>query len=1296
MLEQFKAIDRLFDQINNVFHQADDLSKILQTVAEQIRSYLKIDRVKVYQFDKEGNGQVIAESCLADRLPTLLGLHFPAGDIPPQARQLFIQARQRVIVNVASQHKMLCPIPNPQEGPDQLSDTQLPDKDIRYSPVDPCHLEYLKAMGVQASLTVPIFDSGRLWGLLAIHHSESYNFSEQQLQMVQLWANLVSVALAKVKLMTQATWQDDYLELLRTVTTLLSQPLPLQAKTWQQVLDAAATTMQVDGARIYLSNRLLNQSGETYCWGKQPTQENFEEHPAWQETIQRLQTTTTINPSLTEQHSALKRYATTDTRGYGEFTPLCSRVEALGDLATAFQDSDIILLMTIPIWYQGNLLGALSLFRSAYEVEQCWAGQSSSDERQKLPRKSFTAWQKRHQQVNPWQPEVMQMAQEVAIRLYAALIQQGARKLVTQKSAYDSVTNLPVDKLLMHTLSLKLFHVKQNGAELSLGILGLDRFKAINESLGHAAGDMLLAKVAERLRHQLNIGVSDILSPIIGRWHGDGFVIALPHTGGFAEISRYSQLILESFAVSFEINNQDLYITASIGWAMAPYGGDSLEQLLQHAEIALNNAKRAGKNNFRIYDPAYNQHKASDMAISTALHHALENDELVIHYQPQMDLATGTVAGAEALLRWRHPQLGMVSPGRFIPLAEETGLIVPIGKWVLEQVCYQHKAWLKQGLSPLKISINLSLTQFQDSNLVEDIIDIVNRAGIKPQWFELEITEEATTKDLHHTVQQLRSLADYGFTIALDDFGKGYSSLNILKHFPLHTLKIDRSFVQDIETDASSKAIAKTIVALGEGLNLTIVAEGVETREQMEILRTIGCHQIQGYWYSRPMAPAALAQWQQDQIDVSQAKCPLPGTATGLSAPACPMLRPIASIYSDNLLQPLAPSSSQNLTAANVAANPAPAQDSPAATWATAPTTSHLLDNLKVEAQRRQLVSSMALKIRESMDLEDIFHLSVTEVRYLLDTDRVILFQFDEDWIGKVVQESVDPGFMAILHETIDEPCFRKEYVDYYRQGRVRAIDDIHNDGLHECHIELLSRYQVRANLVVPVLYQNHLWGLLIAHHCRSTRHWHGHELEMLNELATHIGIAINQAVLYHQLTQANRELRRLSGEDRLTQLANRHRLDEYLAREWVRHQRSHTPIAAIFCDADNFKAYNDLYGHNEGDHCLQQIAGVLRKAAKRPGDLAARFGGEEFVLILPGTPLSGAQKVAHHILQDVRKLNLPHRGSSHTIVTVSLGIASLVPTAQTTFDDLIREADKALYKAKRRGRNTIAVKANA
>jgi diguanylate cyclase (GGDEF)-like protein len=1280
MLNQFKAIDQLFDQINNVFYEADELADILQTVTEQIQTYLHIDRVKVYRFAPEGHGQVVAEARNPEQLPSLLGLHFPASDIPPQARQLFLKARQRVIVNVAAKQKALVP-PGIAELP-----TTRPDFDLRYGPVDDCHLEYLASMGVMASLTVPLFDQGDLWGLIAIHHSRPYSFSEQQLQLVQLWANLISVALAKAKLMIQANWQDHYLELQRRLNQALGKPMPLLNNAWEQVLQAAVEVMQVDGARLYLANCLVDEPSAIYTWGQQPAWADLEERPIWVETVQWLQAEYPLKQD-SDITNALKGYGVSDLHHARDMAPVCGLVDDTSPLAAAFAGTGLKNILIAPIRYQDRVLGYLSLFRFPQLIERTWAGKYDGDKRLQKPRESFEAWVEQYQTIRSWQPEVVQMAQEVAIRLYAVLVQQGARKLVTQKSAYDSVTHLPVDKLLLHSLSLKLFQTNQEGADLALGILGLDRFKVVNESMGHSVGDDLLWQVAERLRNQLTRGVSTVSTPVLGRWHGDGFVVALPYISSSSDIGRYSQDLLSIFKTPFKLQDQEVYTTASIGWAVAPYSGESLDLLLQHAEIAMHNAKRSGRHTFKLYDPAQSQNGVTDVVISSALHSAILQQELTLYYQPQLNLATGDVAAVEALLRWHHPKLGLMSPGRFIPLAEETGLIVPIGEWVIRQACHQHRLWIEQGLPPMRIAINLSLTQFQDPNLVQTIRQILQEEGVDPRWIELEITEEATTQDLQNTVKQLRTLTQYGFTIALDDFGKGYSSLNVLKHFPLHTLKIDRAFIRDLETDASSLAIAKTIVALGEGLNLNTVAEGVENENQLTLLQTIGCHQVQGYWFSRPMAPGAMGQWLRNRSSQKcgqqQSSALQPQSASALKPAQVPIcqaperkLGPALNPASQPVLAPLAkPDSALPLTVPRSGGLGYPASD-----------------GHSIEQQQRQLVNSIALKIRESMDIDDIFNMSVAEVRYLLKTDRVVLFQFDENWVGQIVKESVSPDFPSIIHEVIEDPCFRQEYVNYYRQGRVRAIDDIKQARLQPCHIEMLEKYAVKANLVVPVLHQGNLWGLLIAHHCRSARPWHARELDILNELATHIGIAINQGELYQKLAQANQELRRLSGQDRLTQLANRHRFDEYIMHTWQRLQRTQLPLAAIFCDADNFKAYNDLYGHSQGDECLKQIAQVLQQAAKRSADLAARYGGEEFVLLLPEIGLEGATQVAQEIMAHIHRLKLPHGASAKGIVTVSMGIASLVPQAETSPKTLIDQADSALYQVKQHGRDGIWV----
>jgi diguanylate cyclase (GGDEF)-like protein len=342
-----------------------------------------------------------------------------------------------------------------------------------------------------------------------------------------------------------------------------------------------------------------------------------------------------------------------------------------------------------------------------------------------------------------------------------------------------------------------------------------------------------------------------------------------------------------------------------------------------------------------------------------------------------------------------------------------------------------------------------------------------------------------------------------------------------------------------------------------------------------------------------------------------------------------------------------------------------------------------LKQELKQQTQHDHLMAEIAQRIRQSLDLQEILSTTVTEIRQFLQSDRVILYRFRPDWSGDVVQESVAPDCLSIMGFTIDDPCFRENYVKYYRQGRIRAIADVQNAGLNECHRALLTSYDVKANLVVSVMYRDQLWGLLIAHHCRETRQWRQYEISLMSQLATQVAIAINQGELYQQLESANRELQELSGCDSLTKVANRYRFDWYLSHEWRRSKRQQTPLSLILCDIDHFKCYNDTYGHQAGDRCLHQVAQAIRASAQRPADLVARYGGEEFAVILPDTTLEAACKIAEKVRLHVRGLGISHAQSPYQCVTLSLGVASFIPNNEQSYEELIAVADEALYRAK-------------
>lgn len=344
---------------------------------------------------------------------------------------------------------------------------------------------------------------------------------------------------------------------------------------------------------------------------------------------------------------------------------------------------------------------------------------------------------------------------------------------------------------------------------------------------------------------------------------------------------------------------------------------------------------------------------------------------------------------------------------------------------------------------------------------------------------------------------------------------------------------------------------------------------------------------------------------------------------------------------------------------------------------------------LQEKNQREQLINAISQRIRQSLNLQEILETTASEVRKLLDSDRVVIYQFSPDWSGKIAVESVVSGIMPTLGMEIYDPCFGEQYIQSYRQGRIHTVNDIYRDRLIPCYRQFLANLHVRANLALPILQEDKLWGLLIAHHCRQSRQWEREEINLLQSLATQVAIAIQQASLFEQLEAANRELQRLASIDGLTKLANRRRFDEHLDVEWRRMTNEGKSLSLILCDVDYFKLYNDNYGHLAGDFCLQKVAQALSIVAKHQGDLVARYGGEEFALILPETGAEGAKRVATNILEGVRNLKLTHAYSSVAkYVTVSLGISTLIPSVIYTREDLIQAADKALYRAKKLGRD--------
>ncbi|MEO5657153.1 MAG: EAL domain-containing protein, partial [Nitrospiria bacterium] len=416
----------------------------------------------------------------------------------------------------------------------------------------------------------------------------------------------------------------------------------------------------------------------------------------------------------------------------------------------------------------------------------------------------------------------------------------------------DALTGLPNRTLLHDRLRQAIAQSQRTGAAMALFFLDLDRFKAINDTLGHVIGDLLIQAVAERLTGCVRE------SDTVARFGGDEFTIVVTNLAQGADAAKVAQKILDALSKPFLLGGPELFITTSIGITLFPGDEESIDGLLRNADAAMYRAKESGRNAYQFYAAEMNDHAVERLALENSLRHALERGEFLVHYQPQVDLGTGRISGAEALLRWRHPELGLISPARFVPIAEDTGLITPIGEWILRAAAEQGQAWRTAGLGPMRMAVNLSARQFTDRGLIQTIARVLGETGFPADSLDLELTESTIMHNAQATIATLHELKRMGVRFSIDDFGTGYSSLSYLKRFPIHILKIDPSFVRDVATNGTDAAIATAIIALAHSLHLTVIAEGVETQEQLEFLRANGCNEIQGFLFSRPLTAEAF------------------------------------------------------------------------------------------------------------------------------------------------------------------------------------------------------------------------------------------------------------------------------------------------------------------------------------------------------------------------------------------------------------------------------------------------------
>lgn len=424
---------------------------------------------------------------------------------------------------------------------------------------------------------------------------------------------------------------------------------------------------------------------------------------------------------------------------------------------------------------------------------------------------------------------------------------KAAEERMTYLAQHDVLTGLPNRMLFQDRLLQAITYAERQQSNVALLFLDLDRFKNVNDTLGHQVGDQLLQEVTRRIRECVRS------SDTVSRQGGDEFVIMLPNLGELGDILPVVNKLIESIASPYELAGHVLHITTSVGVSVYPQDGSDIETLIKHADTAMYQAKEAGRNGYRFFTTEMNRAVARRVGLENKLRGALKRGELLLHYQPQVDLVSGQVIAAEALVRWQHPEEGLIAPVEFIPIAEETGMIVPIGEWVLNEACRQNQEWRNMGLRDIVVAVNLSPLQFQERNLTETISAALSRSGMPASALELEITESAMMKNPQQAIDMLNKINGLGIKVSIDDFGTGYSNLANLKHFPLDKLKIDQSFVHDLSTNNDDAAIVSAVISMAKSLKLRVIAEGVETIEQLRFLEKLSCDKIQGYHFSKPL-----------------------------------------------------------------------------------------------------------------------------------------------------------------------------------------------------------------------------------------------------------------------------------------------------------------------------------------------------------------------------------------------------------------------------------------------------------
>jgi diguanylate cyclase (GGDEF)-like protein len=803
-------------EIVQSLQRAKSLQELCDSAVQQVTTISGFDRVMLYRFDSDFNGIVVSE-VTSPKVDSYLNHHFPAGDIPAQARAIFLQNWLRMIPDVGYTPSRLYP------GIDTHTGESLDLSQATLRSVSPMHVEYLQNMNVKATLTISLLDEGKLWGLIACHHLTPLLVNAESRLAAQLIGQIVSSQLRVKEELEDLQYKA---ELKSTHAALLSF-MELADDLVQGLVTYTPNLLNIanaDGAAaaIYFD-------GEWTLIGKTPSIPQIDELVAW----------------LSETHPKKKLFQT------NSLSRLYPKANEYKEIASG------VLAIAIPKSPRNYLLW----FRPEVLTTVVWGGKpeknvriNSAQAQQLHPRSSFASWAELVTGTAiPWKKVEIEAAGELRNSIIALDLErqfnkeQEARAVAETLARYDFLTNLPNRLLLSDRIAQAIEYAHRHNTSLALLFLDLDHFKHINDSLGHAVGDLLLQSAALRL--SACVRSSDTVS----RQGGDEFVILMTEEKQPEHATLLVDKILSALALPHTIAGNELHVTASIGISIYPADSHNAETLLKHADTAMYQAKQNGRNNYQFFQSEMNERAVERQLIEIDLRRALEHWEFVLHFQPKINLESGAITGAEALLRWKHPQWGMVMPKRFMPVAEECGLIVPIGHWVLREACVQFKTWENAGLRPGSIAVNVSALEFRRKDFVESVRTILNETGLAAEHLQLEITESVLMRDAETSVAILQQLKQMGIQLVVDNFGTGYSSLSYLTQFPIDILKIDQSFVQDIDVHGGNNVIVSAIIAMGSSLDQRVVAEGVEGSAQLNFLKDRQCEEGQGYFFSRPL-----------------------------------------------------------------------------------------------------------------------------------------------------------------------------------------------------------------------------------------------------------------------------------------------------------------------------------------------------------------------------------------------------------------------------------------------------------